>query len=141
MNLLRERYHFHHRQQKLHETIEDFALELRRLASSCQFNELEESLVRDHLLFGLRDESFAIEIIDGGGDPSVEDVIQFCMVLDKQAWPTNTEEACGKKQRKHFGKNKKIKREICSFSSRYRQNRARIRGSAFSRTVPGHASL
>lgn len=98
MNILRERYNFHHRHQKVHETIEDFASELRRLAASCQFNEYEESFVRDHVLFGLRNQSITIQIVESGGDPNLVDVIQTCMVLDEHAeLPNDNNGVSGKK--------------------------------------------
>lgn len=78
MNILRERYQFHHRQQKTNESIDEFASEIRRLASSCEFDSLTESLIRDHVLFGLRNQKKSREIIECGGDPSLSDIIDIC---------------------------------------------------------------
>lgn len=78
MNILRERYQFHHRQQKPHETVEQFVSDVRRLASTCQFRSLEETLIRDHVLFGLRNKKVSLEVIENGGDPSLYEIIDIC---------------------------------------------------------------
>lgn len=86
MNILRKRYEFHQRQQQPHEAIEDFASEIRRLASFCEYETLEETLIRDHVLFGLCDNNITLEIIENGGDPTLFDVIDFY----SKAVPTST---------------------------------------------------
>lgn len=77
MNILRQRYELHQRQQRPHEGIEEFASEIRRLASFCQYKAFEETLIRDHVLFGLCDKSITLEIIENGGDPSLLNVIDY----------------------------------------------------------------
>lgn len=96
MNILRERYNFHHRQQEIHETIEDFASALRQLASSCQFEDFEASILRDHLLFGLRDQNLTIKIVNCGGDPNIDDVVEICSMLDNVLVESVGDEFTGK---------------------------------------------
>lgn len=79
MNILQERYQFHHRQQKYHESVEEFVVEIRRLASTCQFESQEECLIRDHILFGLKNQRISMQIIQKGGNPSVTDIIEVCI--------------------------------------------------------------
>lgn len=81
MNILQERYEFHHRQQEQNETLEDFVESIRQLATSCQFRSEEKSLIRDHVLFGLSDKNISMQIIQNGGDPSLSEVIEICLAL------------------------------------------------------------
>lgn len=78
VNILLERYHFHHRKQKTNETLEEFPDEVCRLAESCEFGDQKEWLVRDHVLFGLEDKQICLEIVAQGGDPSIQEVIELC---------------------------------------------------------------
>ena len=52
-----ERYKFFLRNQELGETFDKFVTELKVLAASCNFGELEESLLRDRVVCGILDSS------------------------------------------------------------------------------------
>ena len=52
--IIAERFHFHRRQQAQTETIAEYVAELRRLASTCEFNDYLEQALRDRLVCGLR---------------------------------------------------------------------------------------
>jgi len=54
-NIAYERYIFNLRKQRESEKIDDFVTDLKSLASSCEFGALEESLIRDKLILGIRD--------------------------------------------------------------------------------------
>lgn len=82
MNILRERYQFHHRQQQLNETIEEYAAQLQRMASSCQFNGDKESFIRDHVLFGLSNQNITLQVIELGGNPSLIEIVEICVRLN-----------------------------------------------------------
>lgn len=77
-NLLYERYRFFERCQKSEELLSDFVEAVSRLAKTCAFDGLEESLVRDRVIFGLKDAQLKNEIIERGGDPSLGEAIDLC---------------------------------------------------------------
>ena len=52
-----ERYVFNQRVQQPVESIEDYVAELRKLAKSCEFGELEDSLIRDRVVVGIREDT------------------------------------------------------------------------------------
>jgi len=56
VNVTYERYVFHQRIQQSGETIEAFVADLRKLAKSCAFEHLEDSLIRDRIIIGIRDD-------------------------------------------------------------------------------------
>ena len=55
-NVLYERFVFNSAVQKVGESIDEFVLRLRRLADSCEFGDLKDSLIRDRLVIGTTDE-------------------------------------------------------------------------------------
>ena len=55
-NVLYERFVFNSAIQKSGESIDEFTLRLRRLAESCEFGDLKDSLIRDRLVIGTTDE-------------------------------------------------------------------------------------
>ena len=54
--MLYERFVFNSAVQKAGESIDEFVLRLRKLADTCEFGELKDSLIRDHLVIGTTDE-------------------------------------------------------------------------------------
>ena len=56
-NITYERYVFNQRTQQPGETIEDYIADLRKLANTCQFDQLEDSLIRDRIVVGIRDDA------------------------------------------------------------------------------------
>jgi len=56
-NVTYERYIFNQRVQQPSESIEDYVADLRKLASTCQFQELEDSLICDRVVVGIRDDT------------------------------------------------------------------------------------
>ena len=55
-NVLYERFVFNSATQKSSESIDEFVLRLRKLAESCEFGNLKDSLIRDRLVIGTTDE-------------------------------------------------------------------------------------
>ena len=55
-NVTYERYVFHQRVQQPGESFDDFFADLRKMASTCEFADLEDSLIRDRIIIGIRDE-------------------------------------------------------------------------------------
>ena len=54
-NVIYERYIFNNRMQQDGETIDAYANELRSLASTCEFGQLQDDLIRDRIVCGLKD--------------------------------------------------------------------------------------
>ena len=57
VNVTYERYIFNRRCQEANERFDVFLGELRRLARSCDFGAVEDSLIRDRIVVGLRDDA------------------------------------------------------------------------------------
>ena len=57
MNVTYERYVFNRRAQESGERFETFLGEVRRLARSCEFGTVVESMIRDRIVVGIRDET------------------------------------------------------------------------------------
>lgn len=55
-NVTYERYIFHQRVQQPGEIFDDFLADLRKMAKTCAFEQLEDSLIRDRLIIGIRDD-------------------------------------------------------------------------------------
>ena len=56
VNVTYERYVFHQRVQHADELMDDFFADLRVKAKSCEFGDLEDSLIRDRIVIGIRDD-------------------------------------------------------------------------------------
>jgi len=55
-NVTYERYVFNQRIKQLSESIDDFVADLRKLAKSCAFEQLEDSLIHDRIIVEIRDD-------------------------------------------------------------------------------------
>src|SRR5664279_2869343 len=55
-NVTYERYMFQQRVQQPNECFDDFLADVRKLARTCEFEQLEDSLIRDRIVVGIRDE-------------------------------------------------------------------------------------
>ena len=56
VNVTYERYLFHQRIQQPGECFDDFLADLRKMAKSCELGDLEDSLIRDRIVIGIRDD-------------------------------------------------------------------------------------
>lgn len=54
-NVVYERYQFWTRDQKEHENVDTWLAALRKMAAKCEFATQEESMIRDKIVFGIRD--------------------------------------------------------------------------------------
>ncbi len=52
-----ERYCFNVATQEAHESVDEFVMRLKKLSKTCNFGALEESLVRDRIVVGIKDEA------------------------------------------------------------------------------------
>lgn len=57
VNEVYERYVFHRRQQEPGESFDTFVGDLRRLVKSCDYGVIEESMIRDRIVLGIRDDA------------------------------------------------------------------------------------
>src|ERR1043165_4868835 len=57
VNVTYERYVFNRRMQDVGETFDSFMSDLRRLIKSCEYGALDESILRDRIVIGIRDDA------------------------------------------------------------------------------------
>ena len=81
VNVTYERYVFHQRIQQPGESVEDFVADLRKLAKSCAFEQLEDSLIRDRLVVGIRDDPTRRRLLQVK-NLSLTDAINACKVTE-----------------------------------------------------------
>lgn len=77
-NVVYARFQFQSRCQASSETFYQYLQDVRDLAKNCRFDNQEESLIRDRIIFGLKDIRLRDDIIRAGGDPSLEYIVQKC---------------------------------------------------------------
>ena len=75
-NVLYERFIFNSVIQKSGESIDEFALRLRRLAESCEFGDLKDFLIRDRLVIGTRDEGGCERLLRERSVPDLNKVVE-----------------------------------------------------------------
>ena len=63
MNVTYERYQFHKRHQDLHERFDNFVGDLRRLAKNCAFGDVSDSMIRDRIVVGIRDDAIRQKLL------------------------------------------------------------------------------
>ena len=59
-----ESYKFHLRKQEASESIEGYIAALRKLAKTCNFDKLEERLIRDQVVVGVREEGLRQKLLE-----------------------------------------------------------------------------
>ena len=62
-NVIYERYRFNNRSQEFDESIDAYTTALRTLAETCEFGSLNEDLIRDRLVCGIRDNSLRKKLL------------------------------------------------------------------------------
>ena len=73
-----ERYAFNKRDQKTDESVEDCIAALRILASTCNFcDSLKDSLLRDHIVLGIKDSSTRKRLLQEG-DLNLKTCVDMC---------------------------------------------------------------
>lgn len=82
-NLTIERHNFFTRMQKPEETVDDFVTALKNLSFSCEFDLLQESLVRDMFIMGLNSSNTAIkEKLLQEDNLSLEEAVQIAKSIE-----------------------------------------------------------
>ena len=73
-----ERFLFHQRIQQPGENFDDFLADLRKLAVTCAFATLEDSLIRDRIVIGIRDDATRRRLLQTKKlSPSLDTVFQM----------------------------------------------------------------
>lgn len=67
VNIIAERFKFYKRNQKMHESISDYIVELKTLAQSCDFKAFLEEALRDKLVCGISNESIQQKLLNETG--------------------------------------------------------------------------
>jgi hypothetical protein len=78
INVLRERYNFFQRCQLANESFQQFLKEVRNRAKLCEFQNMEDSLIRDRLVFGINNIDLRAKLLNDGGNPPLDDIIRIC---------------------------------------------------------------
>ncbi|XP_046142800.1 uncharacterized protein K02A2.6-like [Osmia bicornis bicornis] len=81
VNIIIERHKFHSRRQEEGEPFDSFLTDLRKLAKNCDFEQQEESLIRDRIVIAVNDEGLQQRLLR---DPNltVEKVIESCRAAE-----------------------------------------------------------
>ena len=82
-NVTYERYVFNTTSQE-ELTIDAYVTKLQQLSSSCEFGQLRESLVRDRLVVGVRDDSLRERLLREG-NLGLNEVLQLCRASERTA--------------------------------------------------------
>ena len=86
-----ERYLFHQRIQQPGETIEDFVAHLRKLSKSCDFEHLEDSLIRDRI--GIRDDATRRRLLQQK-KVTLSDAVEACKASEATSQRLRTTGRC-----------------------------------------------
>ena len=77
-----ERYKFNTRNQKEDEGIEAYYAELRILAKTCNFDSIENSLIRDRIVVGIKDNNVRKSLLERS-DLTLEKTIEICKATER----------------------------------------------------------
>ena len=91
-NVSFERHVFMSRKQKKNEMIDDYVLDLRKLARNCNYGQLTDSIIRDMIIMGVRDQATQESLLREN-DPSLNrciDVVRASERAHRQVIHLNT---------------------------------------------------
>lgn len=77
-NTVMERYSFWERSQKEGETIDQFVTALKNRAKNCEFGDQKDFMIRDRIIFGVREARLKERLLRDSADPRLERVIELC---------------------------------------------------------------
>ena len=96
-NVLYERFTFNSATQKHSETTDEFVVPLRQLAESCEFDTLKNSLIRDCIVIGTKDERGRERLLRERPVPNLERVVKS-LLLQRSLEPINKQSVENKRQ-------------------------------------------
>lgn len=74
-----ERHVFNTRAQKPDETIDEYVTDLRSKAITCEFGDLMDSLIRDRIVCGIKDDATRKQLLkEGASELSLQKAIDIC---------------------------------------------------------------
>ena len=77
-NLIIERHKFLHQAQNDGESIDSYVTTLKKLASDCEFQQLEDGLVLTKLIGGIRSDSLRRHLLKESSDLTLEKALNLC---------------------------------------------------------------
>ena len=80
-NLTFERHRFFTRDQLQHESIDEYATELRSRAQSCEFSSLKDGVIRDRIICGMLDNSVRERLLRQD-ELTLEKTLQLCRAAE-----------------------------------------------------------
>lgn len=83
-NRMKNRHRFYQRCQESKETFHHFLKDVQLLAKPCGFDNQEESLIRDRIVFGGNSAELREAFLKNDGDPTLEETIRVCMEFEKR---------------------------------------------------------
>lgn len=83
-NRINNRHRFYQRCQESNETFHQFLKDVQLLAKPCGFDNQEESLIRDRIIFGGNSAELREAFLKNDGDPTLEETVRFCLDFEKQ---------------------------------------------------------
>ena len=81
-NLTYERHRFFTRSQLVHESVDQYATELRSRAQSCEFSMLKESLIQDRIICGILDDGLRERLLRQD-DLTLVKTLQVCRAAEQ----------------------------------------------------------
>ena len=82
-NTVFERYKFWECKQQEGETIDQFIIELKTRAKSCEFGEQTESMIRDRLVFGVSDTRLKERLLRESSELTLEGAASLCRAAEE----------------------------------------------------------
>lgn len=81
-NVVLERFHFNKAAQDDGEDFDHFVTKLRNLASTCEFETLKDSLIRDKIVVGINSNETRERLLRAGGDLTLGKAISMCQTAE-----------------------------------------------------------
>ncbi|XP_062576513.1 uncharacterized protein K02A2.6-like [Saccostrea cucullata] len=83
-NVIYERYTFNKREQELNETIDSYVASLRTLVKTCRFGALQEEMIRDRIVLGIRDNHTRKKLLQEKG-LDLQRCVDICRASEKSS--------------------------------------------------------
>lgn len=81
---INNRFQFYQRCQASNETFHQFLKDVQLLAKTCGFDNQEESLIRDRVVFGVNSAELREAFLKSDGDPTLHETVTVCLEFEKQ---------------------------------------------------------
>ena len=115
-NIYFERFKIMQRRQYAEESVDQFVTELKIMAKSCEYNNLESSMILSHLIFGLKDKNLQATLLQQKS-LNLESAISLCRIKemsDNQVDEMNKTAAIDETRKEWMHKSQKTKK-TCAY--------------------------